>query len=202
MRQKLYYPVLFILTLLFFSSNNALSSVHIDLKGSGSRYNLDAENHESTSVSGSIAFGFFNYLRLGVTHRRSITHKDGYRITTSNGRSIYYSFDDKVETRTTSVDLTIFLYHGTISPFIFGGYAYKDYYIRYVQPDTIYNKHIKEPDSYRYGVGLSIRLNRDFQLKISQTFTPGKKLEIKDGIAEEEETIETYTEVGISYRLI
>jgi hypothetical protein len=115
---------------------------------------------------------------------------------------MYYEFKDDTKEVTNFCDLTVILYQGMVSPFVFGGVARKDYYTKVSYPGTTYTSHIPLPLSQRYGLGVSLTLNREFRMKITQTFSPGVKIDLVDNTTEvAKKFVGTTTEVGISMRL-
>ncbi|MBF0440436.1 MAG: hypothetical protein HQK54_00880 [Oligoflexales bacterium] len=207
MRLKLSFSAVFvtILFLVFMTSvpGSLPAAIFLDISASDSRTYPELESRKDQYISGSISFGIFDHIRIGYTHLRGFSYKEGYRTGTDSatGTEFYYRFKDNTQTISSSVDLTLILYNGMISPFIFGGLVWKDYYTTVEYPSTIYKAHTKFYKVPNYGCGLSIFLDDNFRLKITQTFTPGEKRQLKDGVETKEDILETYTQVGISYRL-
>lgn len=194
---------IFTLIWLLLQSEYLFGVMYIDLSGYGSSTNVDLESRKDTSISASISVAVSEYFRVGISHRRAYSHKEGYRTGkfSDTGQAYYYAFEDDTETLTSSVDLTLFLYHGVLSPFIFGGVAWKDYYTTLSVPSEIYKSRAKLYKVPTYGLGVSVMLDRNFRLKISQTFSPGIKTNLVDGREEEENILESYTQIGINYQL-
>lgn len=183
-------------------STDSLASFNVSLSGSTSKSAFGLESHERSNVSASFAVGLARFVRLGLTHRRSFEKKKGLRRQRlSDERTIYYEFVDDTEVLTSSIDLTVILYHGQVSPFIFGGAARRDYFSETVNPFESNKFSIENDIVPNYGLGLSIMLSREFSLKLTQTYTEGEKIELSP-IGEEikSKTTDSFSQIGISYR--
>lgn len=178
------------------------AEMSVGISGYGSRSNAGLETYRSTSGSVSLSFGIGDHVLLGLTHRESLENKTGLKKGTgTSGTEEYFSFTDDTDSTTNSLDLTIILYNGLISPFVFGGVAKKDYHteVEYVGQHVESNVTLFPVPTY--GFGVAIMLNRDFNLKISQTYSPGVQT-ILDGGSEKSVMVrDTYTQVGITYKI-
>jgi hypothetical protein len=177
--------------------------ISVELSGSASDSYLDTEHVTATSGTLGLSLGLGEHFMVGIGHNRSYNKKKGYQKyedKTANA-IIYYNASDDTETYTTYGDLTVILYNGVVSPFIFGGIAKKEYYVTYTNPQYVYSKHLQLPLTNRYGFGLSFLLSRSFRLKLTQTYTPGEKISLVGGEEKTEKILEKYSEIGLSYRI-
>ncbi len=183
-------------------AGSALGQVNIGLSGYGSRSNAGLETYRSASGSVSLSFGVGDHVLLGLTHRQSFENKEGLKkASSSDGADVYLPFSDDTESTTNSFDLTLILYNGQVSPFIFGGVAKKDYRTEI----DIEGRHVVSSVTLfpvpTYGFGFGIMLSREFNLKISQTYSPGVQTVIEGGEEKSQMVRDTYTQVGISYKI-
>lgn len=186
----------------FFLANRAEASVNIGLSGASSTSNFSLETHRSTSLSANVSMGLWSYLHIGVTHRRSFENKSGLKKGSVEDTVVYMPFQDNTESITNSVDLTLFLRQGTVSPFVFGGIARRDYYTEIeFQEQRVRSTTTLYPVP-NYGIGASVRLSMQFQLNITHTFTPGVRTSLNDNGEEQSRPVnDSYTQMGISYRM-
>ena len=193
------------LAILFLTTISTTASAYfsLDLTGMRSDDYVDLEEHVDTTMTASLLMGLGDYVIVSLGHQREMDNKHGYHKTqTSDGNIMYYKFEDDSEVITTFSDLTVILYNGMFSPFVFGGIARKDYYSTISYPGTVYKSHMPLPLIHRYGFGFSITLSREFRLKITQTFSPGVRIELVDQTEEvPQKYVSTTTEIGISMRL-
>jgi hypothetical protein len=184
-------------------STLASAAVTINLSGSASKSTANLEKTNAHAVSANIGLGLGDYLSIGLTHRRSYTDNGGQK----KGRNadgtayVYIPFQERTEAITNSVDLTVIPYTGVFSPFIFGGVARRDYYNQF---DYLGNRITSTQSLYpvpNYGFGVAIQLGQGFQLKITQTYSPGKETTIEDNVEKEKEVKDTYTELWLGYKI-
>ncbi|MFW7380164.1 MAG: hypothetical protein ACOH5I_15225 [Oligoflexus sp.] len=196
----------FLITTLFAGlliSSPAAAIVNIGLSGSASTSNFSLETHRSTAMSANISIGLWSFLHIGLTHRRSFENKSGFKKASPTPTSYsYIEFRDNTESVTNSVDLTLFLSQGTISPFVFGGVARRDYITEIEFQDQRVRSTTTLYPVPNYGVGASIRLSMKFQLNLTHTFTPGLKTTVDDNGEENSSVVnDSYTQMGITYRI-
>lgn len=180
----------------------AMGLVNLGLSGALSNSNFSLETHKKTSISANVSLGLGSYFHIGLTHRRSFDNKSGFKKTRLDENTIaYIPFEDNTEIITNSVDLTIFLYEGQISPFVFGGVAKRDYVteISYLEQQARSSTTLFPVPNY--GLGLAIQLTRNFHLKITQTYTPGIRTVLEDGQEKSETVKDSYTQLGIGYKI-
>jgi len=198
--QFLTITIFFVATLL---ANPAKAMVNIGLSGSAATSNFSLETHRSTALSANISIGLWSYLNIGLTHRRAFENKSGYKKASASRETIIYlPFQDNTESVTNSVDLTLFLLQGTVSPFIFGGIARRDYFTEIEFQDQKSRSTTTLYPVPNYGLGASVRLSMQFQLNITHTFTPGLRTTIDDEGNEKNNVVkDSYTQMGITYRI-
>jgi hypothetical protein len=178
----------------------AFGVIHFTLQGSATDSHFGLQTQSSRSASASIATDLGTYFRLGITHREDISDQEGHSPKV-DGSGYYYS-----KTRTNlvanSLDLTIILYYGELFvPYIMGGVIKKDYITEFTAED---GSKAKSPSSFplvpNAGVGLGIRINKDFSLKLSYTVSPGS---VQDGPEDSvgRAVLDKVTSVGITYDL-
>lgn len=174
----------------------------IGLSGSGSQNNAGLETHKSSSASINLSVSLGNHVRIGANHRQALENRKGLKPI----ESTYYPFKSNQKSSTYSLNLTLVLYNGRISPYIFGGIANKYYTNKFTydfDEPIIHKTDFKLEEVPTYGFGIAIFLNKQFSLKITQTFSPGKVITVNTaGLSEEAEAIDSYTQVGISYNLL
>ncbi|SMF72928.1 hypothetical protein SAMN06296036_12746 [Pseudobacteriovorax antillogorgiicola] len=190
-----------IMFLFLIMSQNSFGSISIGLSGATSTSNYSLETQKSSIISGNISLAIASFLRIGLTHRRSFVEKSGLRKEATDTSTLYYEFEDNTDIVTNSIDLTAILYHGRVSPFVFGGVARRDYFteVRYPGSTTKFRETLKAVPNY--GLGIAIHLNRHFRLKITQTYTPGVRVDLVDGQEVKEDVNDTYTQIGVNYAL-
>ena len=171
------------------------AGVHFTLTGklSDSSYGLLSQaNH---AASASIAFDVGQHLRLGLTHRQDKSVSEGYYKIDLDSDLYEFRRSTSLEIAN-SVELTIILYYGRVFiPYLQIGLVKKDYI--FTQGDV--TRSVSLPPIPNGGFGLGVRLNRNFSLKLSQTFSQAVTIPYPE--AEPEPTLDTYSSVGITYSL-
>jgi len=159
------------------------------------------QRRERRIVSGSLNIGITQYARIGFTKRIETDVTKGRRLLDAN-LNVYENFRTTVIEERDSADLFIVLYHGLVSPFIFGGVVHK----RYKQQQNYDISTVGETVEYRpkdkpapnAGVGLSIPLNYNLSIRISRSWSPGKEVDF-DGA--EHKKLDVQTDVSLNYQL-
>lgn len=187
---------------LLVAAESAVGSVHFALEVSTSENNIPLSSQNNRSVEGSVAVDLATYFRLGLTHRQAVNKRKGYVLTSEDPENpqFVYRFDEVVS-YANSVDLTIILYAGELLiPFLKVGIVKKDYVITAAaENEEVATSTYSQPPVPNGGIGLGIRLNRNFSLKISYTVSPGLHQQIPGG--EQSPILDTYTSVGLSYNI-
>lgn len=177
------------------------AGVHFTLQSSLSENNLALTTQNSRSGSASVAFDLGTYFRIGVTHRQAISQKKGYVNIATTESPVYIYNMEQFHLFANSLELTMILYYGRIFvPYIQIGIVKKDYLtataIRDEPKATSKVSVDPEPSG---GIGLGIRLNRNFSLKLSYTVSRGIRQD-HPGLPPES-VLDSYTSVGISYNI-
>ena len=116
---------------------------------------------------------------------------------------VYIPFKDQSETISNSINLTVILYRGFASPFIFGGVTRKDYTSTVTLGDQSSTQKFSMPIAPNFGAGISFKISRSFSFKITETLSPGLQTYFDDSGEEQKKKVnDTYTELGISYNLM
>ena len=185
-------------------SSSAFATISINLSGTSQTSTANLEKSKGGSVTANIGLSLGQYFSIGVTHRRAFSDDEGLK----KGRNadatayLYIPFRERTETITNSVDLTIIPYTGIVSPFLFGGVARRDYYNQFDFQGTRTTSTQTLYPVPNYGLGLAIQLGAGFQLKVTQTFSPGKETTVDDANVEKvKEVRDTYTEFGLGYKI-
>ena len=190
---------------LLVSSSKAFGGMTLGMAWSDSQSNLGLEKLQSNNINGNVSFDIWDHIQLGVTGRKEYEKRTGLKRTTTQDGSeyIYFTFKDISETITTSVDLTLVIYNGPISPFIFGGVARREYKTLIEYPE--FNLRQETKDSLAAvpngGYGIAIFLTKGFSLKFTQTFTEGQRVTIDGDKRIETKVYDQYTQVGLNYRI-
>ena len=188
-----------LLLCVFLFSNHGFSATHLTLKGSLVNNNLGLNSQENFSGSASVAFDIGTYLRLGITHRRAESQIKGYRETSVTNEYRYE--EERTDNIANSIDLTVILYYGRVFvPYIQLGMVRKEYTMTYmIENLSAIKKQYTLPAVPNAGIGLGIRLNSDFSLKLSYSVSQGIKQKRPD--TPPEGVLDSYTSVGISYSI-
>ncbi len=195
--------VSFSFLLALMAPRSAFAGVNVSLSGSMENTSNALEKNRDNSVSANISTNLGAHILIGITHRRSFENRTGYKRAQTDvpNTYAYIPFKDNGESVTNSLDLTVIPYNGLVSPFIFGGLARRDYKSTTIYPGSIYHSSQSLFPIPNYGFGFMVALGGGFNLKITQTFTPGSQVAIEDGIEVAKSVKDTYTQVGIGYRL-
>lgn len=193
------HPQFFVLFVFFIASQESRASIHFTLQSSFIQNNMPLSSQNARSGSASVAIDLGTYFRVGVTHRQAINKTKGYVLNETLGAYLYKM--EQYHTFANSVDFTIILYYGRIFiPFLKIGVVKKDYLIVAAQDEkeSITNS-ISIPPVPNGGIGVGIRINRNFSLKLSYTVSPG--IRQSHPLLEPESVLDTYSSVGISYNI-
>lgn len=178
-------------------STPASAGMQLSLGGSHSQSNAGYQKIESGAGSAGLSLDLGDYFRIGYTHRQELSSTTGYQLKEATNQYVY--FESLSHVKSNSVDLTLILYAGEIiTPFIFAGVTVKQYSTDMQEADGTHEHMELTYPGPQGGAGLGIRLNQKFSLKITYTMSPGVT-QLPGALAES--TIDTYTQVGISYSL-
>jgi Outer membrane protein beta-barrel domain len=186
-----------ILLVLSFMTSSAYGAVRFTIGGNHEKSNAGYQQVESGGGSAGVSLDLGEYFRIGVTHREEQGSTTGYH--QLSGTENYTYFKTKSNVSSNGVDLTLCLYNGEIvTPYIFGGITNKHYIMSTTEADgstTLLDKSKPGPQG---GVGLGIRLNEKFSLKLSETWSIGD-YQVPGNQAQS--AVDTYSQVGVSYAL-
>ena len=196
-RQCILMTLFFIQILLI---NRTLSAAtHFTVRGSITNNNLGLNHQANNSTSFSVATDVGTFLRIGLTNRIAYTTLKGY--TLQSDKETYLYSEETTKNTANSIDLTIILYMGKVFvPYLQLGIVKKNYLIQSqagnAEPvETAYSI----PPVPNAGFGLGIRLNQNFSLKLSTTFSPGVQQKTPD--AEPQGILDNYTSIGLTYKM-
>lgn len=180
-------------------SSTMYASTHFTLRGTVSENNMMLRTQESHAASISASVDLGTYFQIGLTHREATNNLVGYYL---NETTKFYDYsEEKTVSMANSIDLTIILYDGTIFvPYIQVGIVKKDYIItQAVNQGSADRESYSFPPAPNGGIGLSIRLNRNFSLDLSYTVSPSVKQKLPTTQAES--AVDSYSAIGIKYDL-
>ena len=188
---------MFIFALTATSSGTSLAAVQVSLGGSRSEANAGYQKIESGAGSAGLSIDLGEYFRVGYTHRQELSSTTGYHLKEATNQYVY--FQSRSHVVSNGIDLTLVLYSGEIiTPFIFAGYALKQYTTDMQEADgTTEHMYLPMP-SPEGGAGISIKLNQKFSLKVTYTMSQGIT-QLPGGQAQS--VLDSYTQLGISYSL-
>ncbi|MBP6217480.1 MAG: hypothetical protein KA436_02715 [Oligoflexales bacterium] len=177
------------------------AATHFSLQGSASYNNLGLNNEDSKAITASVSQDLGKYFGIGVTHRQGETTLKGYKYL--DILDLYFSYEQRIRTIANSLDLTLVLYYGEVFvPYLQVGMVKKNYV---VTTYGISGDEQAEPKAYSLppvpsaGMGLGIKINANFSLKLSYTVSPGIKQ--TNPASPPESVLDSYTAVGISYNI-
>ncbi|MGE0173810.1 MAG: outer membrane beta-barrel protein [Oligoflexales bacterium] len=179
-------------TFALFVPTHAFSIITLGLSGTAETTNSDYLSKRDHAVSFRTGVSLGDHFQVGLAHRRSadeeVNTDKGYRV--------------ESESITNSADLTFIPFTGYVSPYVFGGQSLKTVKGKYY---SVEQGTFDIPESTTtpviYGFGIQVFLNANFSLRVSQTYSPSeRKLKI-DGVEDKKKTLDSYTEVGINYKL-
>lgn len=174
------------------------ADVHFTLKGTLSDSNYNLQNQANRSAAASIATDVGNYIRLGLTHREEVSAAKGFS-ETERGSRIYYYFSTRSREIANSIDLTLILYYGELLvPYVQVGMVQKTNSVAY--GNLKIGPVVSDPMPSG-GVGLGIRLNRNFSLKLDYTVSPGSKKRDPFSSEKAEGVLDSYSSLGITYNI-
>jgi len=178
-------------------STQSFAAVKLSLSGSRSESNAGYQKIQSGAASAGFSLDLGENFMVGYTHRQELSSTVGYQ--QIEGTQIFVYSKTLSHVTTNALDLTLILYGGEIvTPFIFAGLAIKHYVIDTMAAGESPQRASMPHYGPQGGAGLSIRMSQKFSFKLTYTLTDGvKKLPGEDA----EQTIDTYTQMGITYAL-
>ena len=177
----------------------SFGAISLGISGFGSVSNAGLEKYHSLSFSANLSLGLGQNFRVGITHRRAFEKKEGLK--KSESAAEYFNFNDDTKSIANSIDLTIVLFVGQVSPFVFGGIARRDYdRTAKLQTQYLRSKITLFPVP-THGFGFAVFISRDINFKITQTYSPGVRIIIENGEEKHLGVVDSYTQAGITYKL-
>lgn len=186
-------------------STMSQAALHLSLAagqspGSHAGYNV----MKSQSASASVGVDLGQNFRVAYTLKQSKQSSSGYAMQSGTTDCLDSSKCDNYESQmrilAQSVDLSLILFNGEVlTPFISAGLGVKKYTGETTQGSVTTEISTPSIPAPQAGIGLALRLNRDFSLKLTETFSQGYTLE--PGSATQTSTIDGEFEMGITYRL-
>lgn len=176
-----------------------LAGVHFTLQGSFADNNLGLRTQDSRSASASVAFDLGTHFRLGVTHRQAMNTLEGYGENEATGNYDYSKETTLVYAN--SLDLTIILFYGEVFvPYVQVGVVRKDFTITSsINQSPAQTAQGTIPLVPNGGLGMGIRLNQNFSLKLSYSLSPGVRQTHPS--LEGEPVWDSYTSIGVTYNI-
>lgn len=197
--------VQFLLVAALLFPSTSFAKTDLSLTGYVEKSNSGLEKKKEHKVSGTIQFGLFQYLSIGFSRQQFKRETSGKKLIVS-GSDLTRNFSDVVRVYDNSVFLSLILYAGPITPYIFGGISRKWYYYEYYDEFDNNGEVLKiEPDDngkknlWNAGIGLQIPVSYSFSIKLKNTWSEGFTQEGPGG--EKKKTFDTYTEFGVNYSL-
>jgi hypothetical protein len=174
---------------LWLAAPRAEAFVYVTGSLAASTSNVPYTTYESTYGSASVAFDLGRYVRLGFTHSQEVQVSDGYKQideddedsanatpsgTTEEGKLLIKTVS-RTHVISNSIDLTLILYEGDIFvPYLMGGAVVKQYKFQVQEGETAQDPtKVTVGPVPNIGVGVGMRLNKDFTLKLSYIASPG-----------------------------
>ena len=186
----------------FFYSQVAFAQWTFSLSGTEDKSHGGLVVTTDSRWSASISVFLLQYMSLGISHSQVYKKTEGQKQISST--TMYENFEENVRVKKYAVNLTLVLFSGPVTPFIFGGIARKWlYYDWYYETSAILGSY-EDPDNgkknlWNAGIGFSIPVNYNFSIKIKRSWSEGYTLDSET--QERKKEYDTYTEVGLTYKL-
>jgi hypothetical protein len=183
-------------------SGSAFGVVYVTLGGSQSSNYVGYQTFESRAGSASVALGLGDLMRVGLTHRQEFQYREGF-FEDTEAPGTFGVFNSLSRVVSNSVDLTVILYAGDVFvPFVSAGGVRKLYINKVIvdRSGAVETDSSKQwgPIQPNLGVGLGIRLNQRFSLKLSYTVSPATT---QMPGQEARAILDNFAEVGLTYQL-
>jgi len=193
---------MFLLTGLYSSSAHAQWT--FSLSGTEDRSHTDLVESRDSRWTFSASVYLLQYMSIGISHSQVNKITVGEKERT--GAQLNEHFEDRLKVVSNSFNLTVVLFSGPITPYIFGGIARKWYYYVYNYEFSTAGQDFEyTPDDngqknlWNAGLGFSIPVSYNFSVKIKRNWTP---VELTDPITKDKKKVyDTYTEVGLTYKI-
>ncbi len=191
------------------ASSPARAAFYVNGSVKGATSSLGYQSIESKGYSGGLSVDLGRYIRIGFTHEQDFQTLEGSEDPISpavhhdaDGNVAPWPVYSNVHTISNSIDLQAVLYEGTVMmPYIIGGIVKKTAYTVGINPTTG-NREAAAPLGSlgpQAGVGLGIRLNKDFTLKFQYMVSPGSKQ--APGDVKARGVIDRSASIGLTYQI-
>lgn len=198
--KNLFFAVL----LSFVTSKTALAQWTFSLSGTEDISHSGLNKVTDSKWTAGVSVYVLQYMSIGITHSQVQKATIGERqIGTTN---VYEEFEDTVRIKSNGINISLILYSGRVTPYIFGGIMRKWYYYKWMYEESTQGEYRTyeppengEDNLWNAGIGLSIPVNYNFSIKIKRSWSEGKTLDSDTG--EEDTVYDTYTEIGLTYKL-
>ena len=174
------------------SPSAARAATYLTGSVSATTSNVPYQTSQSNYGSASLGVDLGRYIRLSLTHSQQFEVTEGYKERDDNGADAtpdtnagsdddptnddqLEKFSNRTHVIGNSVDLQLILYEGQVFvPYLSGGLILKSYHFvskEDGEEDSV--KSIKNIPGPNLGLGLGMRLNKQFTLKLSYIASPG-----------------------------
>lgn len=181
----------------------SLCATYISASFSSALSHMGYENYYLTNIKGSISIDIGYNLRLSYSRKYEITEEKGYKNFGTSDTPNYIYYVAKNEITTDTIDVIIVLFSNNyLTPFIFGGIAFK-YYILQMSTDNDINYKYKDPYGplANFGAGLAIKLNENFALRLTNTWSPGFIRKIDEPTDKIHVVWDSQLDIGLEYKI-
>lgn len=178
----------------------AFSAMSYTLSGSASNGHFGMQTHESRAGSASVEYGLTKQLEVGISHRQALSTQHGYKeVEDANGKRTV-SFRTDARTVTNAATMTYMLFENAPAvPYVFGGVAHHTVYAKGVEAGE--TSTFSEPSlGPQAGLGIAVRVSKQFMLRVSYTVSPGTVVPDPAKPAETTTKVNSYAQLGISWR--
>lgn len=190
----------------FASLSSAAHGVSFSIGASASDNNSPMQKTSSVAGSASIGFAIAQYIRLGYTHRQEVQESEGWeQVTAQEGQTPEFSpVYNRSHVYSNSLDASIILYQGVqFTPYLIGGGVLKNYvYDQHRENEDVKVKIRKKISTKKpvpnIGAGISMRISREFSLKLTYVASPGYEQKPNGDI---KNVWDKYTTVQLGYEL-
>jgi len=180
----------------------ATAAVHVGISGSVATNNLGLEVHRSQAGKASLGLDLGSYFRLSLSAQQRVEREHGYKdMAEDEEDEDLVAYEAEIRQMTYALDLIAVLYQGELlTPFIFVGAAFKGYDIN---SQTEGEEPVHAEAWYgpvpNYGGGLAVSLNKNFSLKLTNTWSDGVRVD-PDDTSKQRKVRDVQTDIGLSYK--
>lgn len=186
------------------AATEALAVISYSIAASGSNNYYGIQTHESKGGSIGIEYAVTPRFSLGLQHRQELVNQQGYNEVRDEKDAVvvgYSAFQRESRIISNAATVTVSLYQGeTLAPYAFVGVA-KNLIHTSVTEEGETSDFRTAPWGPQAGLGLSVKMSKQFFLKLSYTGSPGSV--VRDPRSDPNDQVATtnsYSQIGISYR--